>query len=154
MSDTDDLVKEFLAESTENLDRLDQDFVAMEKDPSAKDRIGSIFRTIHTIKGTCGFLGFGKLESVTHVGENLLSRLRDGAMTINTEITTGLLAMVDAVREMLQAIDSTGQDGNADYSALILRLTALLDDKSPSDSHAPQTTAVSSASTPSAAEEA
>ncbi len=130
MSDTDDLVKEFLAESTENLDRLDQDFVAMERDPSAKDRIGSIFRTIHTIKGTCGFLGFGKLESVTHVGENLLSRLRDGVMTINTEITTGLLAMVDAVREMLRCIELTGQDGENNYAPLIQRLTALLHDES------------------------
>jgi two-component system chemotaxis sensor kinase CheA len=127
MSDTEDLVKEFLAESSENLDRLDQDFVAMEKDPSAKDRMSSIFRTIHTIKGTCGFLGFGKLESVTHVGESLLSRLRDGTMRINTEIITGLLAMVDAVREMLRSIDATGNDGNADYSPLIARLTALLD---------------------------
>jgi two-component system chemotaxis sensor kinase CheA len=132
MSDTDDLVKEFLAESTENLDRLDQDFVAMEKDPSSKDRLGSIFRTIHTIKGTCGFLGFGKLESVTHVGENLLSRLRDGIITIDTEITTGLLAMVDAVREMMRAIEGNGTDGTADYTALIGRLNQLLESKTAS----------------------
>jgi two-component system chemotaxis sensor kinase CheA len=132
MSDTDDLVKEFLAESTENLDRLDQDFVAMEKDPSSKDRLGSIFRTIHTIKGTCGFLGFGKLESVTHVGENLLSRLRDGVITIDTEITTGLLAMVDAVREMLRSIETNGTDGDADYTSLIGRLNLLLESKTAS----------------------
>jgi two-component system chemotaxis sensor kinase CheA len=143
MSDTDDLVKEFLAESTENLDRLDQDFVAMEKDPSAKDRIGSIFRTIHTIKGTCGFLGFGKLESVTHVGENLLSRLRDGAMTIDTEITSALLAMVDAVRDMLRSIQASGQDGDADYSALIQRLTSIID-----HGRAPAATTPSAAETP------
>ena len=130
MCNEDDLVKEFLAESLENLDRLDQDFVAMEKDPTATDRIGSIFRTIHTIKGTCGFLGFGRLESVTHVGENLLSRLRDGKMTINTDLTSGLLAMVDAVREMMAAIEATGHDGDADYSNLITRLTDLLDSKS------------------------
>ena len=105
----------------------------MEKDPSAKDRIGSIFRTIHTIKGTCGFLGFGRLESVTHVGENLLSRLRDGVMTINTDLTSGLLAMVDAVREMMTAIEATGHDGEADYSALIARLTALLDSNATPD---------------------
>jgi len=76
-SEMDDLVKEFLVESYENLDRLDRDFVALETDPTAKDKLASIFRTIHTIKGTCGFLGLHKLESVTHVGENLLSKPED-----------------------------------------------------------------------------
>ena len=74
----DDIVREFLVESTENLDQLDRDLVALEKDPRAADILASIFRTIHTIKGTSGFLGFSKLESVTHVGESLLSKMRDG----------------------------------------------------------------------------
>jgi two-component system, chemotaxis family, sensor kinase CheA len=68
-----------------------------------------------------GDLGFPKLESVTHVGENLLSRLRDGILTIDSEITTGLLARVDAVREMMRAIEANGTDGTADYTALIGR---------------------------------
>jgi len=83
MSELDDIVKEFLLESYENLDRLDRDLVQLEKEPSSNDLISSIFRTIHTIKGTCGFLGFGKLESVSHVGENLLSRLRDGLLILD-----------------------------------------------------------------------
>jgi two-component system chemotaxis sensor kinase CheA len=78
MGDMDDIVKDFLVESYENLDKLDRDFVALETDPTAADKLGSIFRTIHTIKGTCGCLGLNKLEAVAHVGENLLSRLRDG----------------------------------------------------------------------------
>src|SRR5262245_51659360 len=106
MAELDDLVKEFLVESNENLDRLDQDFVALEKDPGERERISSIFRTIHTIKGTCGFLGFGKLESVTHIGESLLSRLRDGELVVTSEIVTALLAMVDSVREILRNIES------------------------------------------------
>ena len=62
----DDLIKEFSQESGENLDRLDQDFVKLESDPGDRELLKSIFRTIHTIKGTCGFLGFTKLEALTH----------------------------------------------------------------------------------------
>ena len=76
MDDLQDVVKDFLVESYENLDQLDRDLVSLERDPRNHETLSSIFRTIHTIKGTCGFLGFGKLESVTHVGENLLSKLR------------------------------------------------------------------------------
>lgn len=82
MSELDPIVREFLVESYENLDQLDRDLVTLEKDPGNHDRLASIFRTIHTIKGTCGFFGFSKLESVTHVGENLLSRLRDGIQVL------------------------------------------------------------------------
>jgi len=122
---SDDLTTEFLAESNENLDRLDQDFVALEKDSNARERLASIFRTIHTIKGTCGFLGFKKLESVTHVGESLLSRLRDGELAVNADIITGLLRMVDAVREILAAIAAGNGEGAGEYSGLIAHLTAL-----------------------------
>ena len=121
----DEIVKEFLVESYENLDRLDRDLVALEKDPHADEMLASIFRTIHTLKGASGFLGFGKLEAVAHVGENLLSRLRDGLFTIDPEITSALLAMVDAVRGMLGEIERTDQPGTADHSALIDSLTRL-----------------------------
>ena len=124
MSDSD-IVKDFLVESYENLDRLDQELVGLEKNPQDRDALAGIFRTIHTIKGTCGFLGFNKLEKVTHVGENLLSRLRDGQLALNPEITTALLGMVDAVRQMLEEIQSTGQDGEADYPELRETLTRL-----------------------------
>jgi two-component system, chemotaxis family, sensor kinase CheA len=125
MNDCDDIVKEFLVESHENLDRLDRDLVELEKHPSDRETLASIFRTIHTIKGTSGFLGFGRLESVTHAGESLLARLRDGQLSLNPELTTGLLAMVDAVRQMLAEIQATGQDGNADHSGLVANLTRL-----------------------------
>jgi two-component system chemotaxis sensor kinase CheA len=125
----DDITKEFLVESYENLDRLDRDLVALEKDPHAKDTLGSIFRTIHTLKGGSGFLGFGKLEAVAHVGENLLSKLRDGLLVINPEITSALLSTVDAVRAMLGEIEKTGQPGENDYSGLIELLTRLNDGK-------------------------
>ncbi|BCS33483.1 ATPase [Luteitalea sp. TBR-22] len=129
MSESDDLIREFLIESHEGLDRLDQDLVELEKDPRNRETLGSVFRAIHTIKGTCGFLGFTKLEGVSHVGESLLSRLRDGDMVLDADITTGLLGMVDAIREILAAIESTGAEGDADYTAVIQRLQELNEQK-------------------------
>ena len=90
-----------MVESYENLDRLDRDLIALEKNPNDREILASVFRTIHTIKGTSGFLAFDKLGAVAHVGENLLGRLRDGQLALDREITTALLAMVDAVRQML-----------------------------------------------------
>jgi two-component system, chemotaxis family, sensor kinase CheA len=124
MSDSD-IVQDFLIESAENLDRLDRELVGLEKNPQDTAALAGIFRTIHTIKGTCGFLGFNKLEKVAHVGENLLTRLRDGKVTLTPEIVTAMLSMVDAVRQMLKEIQSTGQDGELDYPELRERLTLL-----------------------------
>jgi two-component system chemotaxis sensor kinase CheA len=121
----DDLIKEFLVESSENLDRLDSELVKLESDPSSQELVSSIFRTIHTIKGSCGFLGFSKLEKVAHAGESLLSRLRDGKISLVPELTSGLLSMVDAIRTMLDAIQATEQDGKEDYLALIETLKRL-----------------------------
>jgi len=125
MNDSDDIVKEFLVESYENLDRLDRDLITLEKSPNDREVLGSIFRTIHTIKGTSGFLDFDKLGAVAHVGENLLGQLRDGELRLNLEITTALLATVDAVRQMLSSIEATGAEGERDDRALIARLTML-----------------------------
>ncbi len=121
----DDLAKEFLMESNENLDQLDRDFVVLEKDPSNRNLLSSIFRVIHTIKGTCGFLNFGKLEKLTHAGESLLSKLRDGVLKLTPEMTSALLSMVDAVRKMLSSIEATGNDGEESYPEIIEKLTAL-----------------------------
>lgn len=137
----DEVVQEFLVESYENLDQLDRDLVELEKDPTSSDRLASVFRTIHTIKGTCGFLAFEKLEGVAHVGENLLTRLRDGRLVLNADITSGLLAMVDAIRTMLAIIEDTAGDGDNDYPELIARLTALQgDEKEGAATTTPETT--------------
>lgn len=121
----DEIVKDFLIESNENLDRLDQELVKLESAPSSKELLASVFRTIHTIKGSGGFLGFTRLEKLTHAGENLLSHLRDGKLALTEEVTSGLLAMVDAVRQMLSVIKATEHDGDEDYRSLIARLGAL-----------------------------
>ena len=125
----DNLLEEFLVESHENLDQLDQDLVALEEDPANRDMLSRIFRTMHTLKGSCGFLGFTALESVTHVGENLLSRLRAGELQLNAAIATALLALVDAVRQMLASIEMTGQEGETDYARLVETLTRLRMDR-------------------------
>ena len=118
----DDIVKEFLVESYENLDQMDRDFVSLEKDPGERELLARVFRTIHTIKGTCGFLGFHRLEAVTHAGENVLSQLRDGALALDPKMTTTLLAMVDAVRAILRRIETGGTEGAEDYARLIADL--------------------------------
>ncbi|HZZ73875.1 MAG TPA: chemotaxis protein CheW [Pirellulales bacterium] len=120
-----DIVKDFLVESYENLDQLDRDLLALEQDPAARDTMSSVFRTVHTIKGTCGFLGFGKLEHLAHAGENLLSKLRDGELDLNSERTSGLLALVDAVRLMLANIENGGAEGDDDFTQLVERLVQL-----------------------------
>ena len=138
MSDMDEVVGEFLVESHENLDQLDRDLLALEAEPDSPATIASIFRTIHTIKGTCGFLGFSNLERVTHVGENLLSRLRDGELRFDGAMATALLALSDVVRTMLAEIEATGADGDADHTDLLDLLTRLRDgEEAPSPPPAP-----------------
>ncbi|HEY6794965.1 MAG TPA: chemotaxis protein CheW [Kineosporiaceae bacterium] len=128
MEAIDEIVAEFLVESHENLDQLDRDLLALEQNPGSRELLASVFRTIHTIKGTSGFLAFHQLEKITHVGENLLSRLRDGRIALTDERANALLKMVDAVRGLLSNIEATGAEGDADQSQLIQTLSALLED--------------------------
>jgi two-component system chemotaxis sensor kinase CheA len=131
MDGLDEIIGEFLVESHENLDQLDSDLVALEQDPGSTALLASVFRTIHTIKGTSGFLAFSILESVTHVGESLLARLRDGDLTLTPELTSLLLEVVDAVRALLTDIEATGAEGDRSYDDLVARLTAALEGEQP-----------------------
>lgn len=123
----DEIIVEFLTESQEGLDQLDNKFVMLEQNPEDRDTLASIFRTVHTIKGTCGFLGFTHLEKLTHAGENLLSLLRDGKLRFTQDMASALLNMLDAVRIMLTAIEQTEADGDQDYLDLIETLNRLKD---------------------------
>jgi two-component system chemotaxis sensor kinase CheA len=125
--EVDEVIAEFLVESHENLDQLDRDLVALEREPGNRDLVASIFRTIHTIKGTCGFLAFHQLEAVTHAGENLLARIRDGRLELDAERANVLLAMVDVVRTLLGEIEATGAEGSHDHSALVARINASME---------------------------
>ncbi|MBL8749029.1 MAG: chemotaxis protein CheA [Planctomycetes bacterium] len=134
----DDVVKEFVVESRENLDQFDLDLVALEREPARKDVLASVFRTIHTLKGTCGFFGFEKLERLTHAGETLLGRLRDGDLALNAEMTSALLAFGDAVRSILGTVESAGTDGDSDYGDLVGTLERLQRSGASAASTAPQ----------------
>lgn len=120
-----EIVEEFLIESANNLDRLDRNLVELEKHPADGELLADIFRTIHTIKGTSGFLGFANLQAVALVGEDLFGSVQDRQILLNPQITAALRAMVAAIRQMLATIDVNGTDGNNDYNELIGRLKTL-----------------------------
>src|SRR5262249_21631462 len=120
-----EVVREFLLETHENLAQLDLDLVTLEKEPTERETLGRVFRTLHTIKGTAGFLGRLKLQSIAHARENLLTRLRAGEILFNPEIAGALLGVVDAVRQMLAALEASEDEGDGDYSALVLQLERL-----------------------------
>ncbi|HTU90362.1 MAG TPA: chemotaxis protein CheW [Gemmataceae bacterium] len=125
MSELQEATKEFLIESHENLDQLDADLVELEETAAPVEALGRIFRALHTIKGSCSFLGFPHLEAVAHAGEDLLGKLRDGKLELNPAIIDTLLKMVDAIRTMLSAIENTGQDNSGDERGLIEQLNRL-----------------------------
>ena len=127
MSADQELIAEFLVECHEGLDRVDADLIALEENPEASDRLASVFRTVHSIKGACGFLEFHRLEKLTHAGENLLVAVRDGSRAFNRDVATALLRLVDLVRRMLSAIESQGNEGEEDPTELVTRLQALLE---------------------------
>ncbi|MEO7125778.1 MAG: chemotaxis protein CheW [Nakamurella sp.] len=130
MDDMDEIVQEFLVESAENLDQLDRDLLALEAAPDSRDKLSSAFRTIHTIKGTSGFLAFGRLEKLTHTGESLLSRLRDGHQVMKTPTADALLAMVDTVRSLLTSIEADGTEGDVEIESVMNQLKAQVSDGS------------------------
>ncbi len=126
----DELTKEFLAESLEGLDRMDRCLTELEARPQDAELLGEIFRAVHTIKGTTGFLGFGRLETLAHAGENLLGALRDGRLIANAQLVNGLLQLMDGLRDILQLIERTGHEGDRaddDDSDLIALMKTLLE---------------------------
>ncbi len=129
MDENKEILHEFLIESYENLGRLDQEFVALERTPNDHGLLSSIFRTFHTIKGTCGFLNFGKLESLSHLAENLLSQLREGERELTSEIVTVLLESVDAIKRSLASIEATSQEGEESFGELEGKLRRVIDQK-------------------------
>ncbi len=120
-----DVVREFLLETHENLEILDRDLVTLEKDPTERETLARVFRTLHTVKGTAGFMGLTKLQAVSHGAENLLSRLRAGELFFNAMIASTLLEAVDAIKRMLVEVEKTEQDGDGDYAELILALSEI-----------------------------
>ncbi len=133
----DEIVNEFLIESYEMLDDIDQGLIALEENPSDVAVLERIFRALHTIKGTCGFLSFTNLEKVAHAGENLLSMLRDGTLAIDAEVADALLATVDSIRAHLAVIEATESDEGEESAELIATLRELAGRLPTSNEHEP-----------------
>jgi two-component system chemotaxis sensor kinase CheA len=122
----DELTREFLIESQEGLDRMERCLTELETRPDDAGLLGEIFRSVHTIKGTTGFLGFKRLEKLAHAGENLLGLLRDGKLAANPPLITGLLHLLDGLRSILRKIEAEAGEGDGDDSGLIAELEALV----------------------------
>ncbi|MGF2034999.1 MAG: chemotaxis protein CheW [Nostoc sp. CmiVER01] len=132
LNEIDDDIEAFLVESYENLNQIEGDIIELEKTSANGEALVRIYRSLHTLKGNCGFLPFPNLESLAHAGENLLSCLRDRQLEITPEIISILLQTVDSIRQILSQIQATRHDGDVydglrlrDYSALIATLTRL-----------------------------
>ncbi len=142
----DDGINEFLAESTENLARLDREFVLLEQQSDNRELLDGIFRTFHTIKGAAAFFDFKKLVSITHVAEDALARMRDGKMAVRPAVVNALLAAVDAVKQILASIQVTGQEGGQDYAELVESFKAVTAESSAGAAAGPVMAASSGAS--------
>jgi two-component system, chemotaxis family, sensor kinase CheA len=129
----DDLTKEFIAESQEGLDRMERCLTELEMRPDDAGLLGEIFRAVHTIKGTTGFLGFDRLEKLAHAGEHLLGGLREGRLAVTSELISGLLRLLDGLRAILVLIEETGAEGtrSSDEDGELIAELALLDGERP-----------------------
>jgi two-component system chemotaxis sensor kinase CheA len=115
----DELTREFLIESQEGLDRMERCLTELEERPKDAGLIGDIFRSVHTIKGTTGFLGFTRLEKLAHSGENLLGLLREGKLIADRPTITGLLKLMDGLRAILKTIEVESSEGDGEDAELI-----------------------------------
>ncbi|MEX2649918.1 MAG: chemotaxis protein CheW [Alphaproteobacteria bacterium] len=121
----DDLLREFLTESAESIAQLDLDLVNLEQNPGDPRLLSNIFRLVHTIKGTCGFLGLARLESVAHAGENVLGKIRDGELPVTDTAISLVLESLDWIKSLLAELEAAEAEPEGDDSEIIERLNAL-----------------------------
>src|SRR5277367_2960482 len=105
----DELLRDFLTETGESLDLVDAELVRFEQEPNNSQILANIFRLVHTIKGTCGFLALSRLETLTHAAESLMGKFRDG-MPVTSEAVTLILSTLDRVKSILDAIEKSEQE--------------------------------------------
>src|SRR3954454_18203219 len=118
----DDLLSDFLTETNESLAELDVALVKLERTPDDAETLSGIFRLVHTIKGTCGFLGLPRLERVAHAGENVLGKLRDRSLAVTPDIVSQVLAAIDRIKAIVSGLGATGAEPAGDDSGLIAAL--------------------------------
>lgn len=117
----DDLLKEFLTETNESLDVVDVELVKFEADPNNTKVLDNIFRLVHTIKGTCGFLGLPRLEALAHAAETLMGKFRDGS-TVTGSAVTLVLSTIDRIKEILAELEQSENEPTGDDGDLIADL--------------------------------
>jgi two-component system, chemotaxis family, sensor kinase CheA len=120
----DELLQDFLTETSESLAVLDVELVQFEQDPSNLGILQNIFRLVHTIKGTCGFLGLPRLEHLAHAGENVLGKFRDGALDVTPPAVSLVLSSIDRIKELLGSLEETGSEPEGSDEDLIAALNA------------------------------
>ena len=118
----DDVLQEFLTEGSEGLAQLDLDLVELERHPESQELINRIFRAIHTIKGTCGFLDLTRLEAVAHATESVLMQVRERRLAVSQAVMNDVLAGVDAIKHIMSHLESTQKEPTGDDAAVIERL--------------------------------
>jgi len=124
-NESDAMVVDFIETSREALDEVESGIIKLEKDTGNVDILNEIFRSVHSIKGTAGFLGFEKVVSLSHVGEELLNKLRKGELAINGEIIDAILHANDGLRDLISSIADTGTE-DGDIDDLVAEINALL----------------------------
>ncbi len=120
----DDLLSEFLTETSESLATLDVELVNLEQNPNDPAILSNIFRLVHTIKGTCGFLGLPRLESLAHAGENVLGKFRDRELSVTPNSVTLILNSIDRIKEILNHLEATESEPEGNDKDLIQALNA------------------------------
>lgn len=118
----DDLISEFITETTESISLLDSEMVKLEQNPEDSAILSNIFRIMHTIKGTCGFLGLPRLESVAHASENVLGKIRDKQLQASADAVTLVLESLDNIKLLIEHLSAHGQEPDGEDSDLIGRL--------------------------------
>src|SRR5580692_7022561 len=122
----DDLLREFLTETSESLDTVDNQLVRFEQEPNNAKILDNIFRLVHTIKGTCGFLGLPRLEALAHAGETLMGKFRDG-MPVKAEAVTLILSSLDRIKEILAGLEATEAEPEGNDHDLISQLEEMVE---------------------------
>jgi len=133
----DDLLADFLTETNENLAELDVALLALERSPTDAATLSLIFRMVHTIKGTCGFLGLPRLERVAHAAENVLGQLRDGKLAASTDMVSQILTALDRIKAILAGLSQSGAEPAGDDAVLIAELNATASGQPPARAAAP-----------------
>src|SRR5471032_2317519 len=122
----DDLLREFLTETSESLDTVDNQLVRFEQDPNNAKILDNIFRLVHTIKGTCGFLGLPRLEALAHAAETLMGKFRDGLPATNDAVTI-ILATIDRIKKILQSLERDQREPDGADDDLITDLERMVE---------------------------